>query len=272
MYHVMLTLFIINVCYLTYFFYITIKLAIKATKKLPEMKLTKLEELFDSMKTKVGKIAFYAASVLMILVLVVISFYMIWVPILVWNTSGLFWGVLSLFIVMISDSIFSSRILKKAREDVRRRELILLSEVMRYSSILLGVLLFTDLKIESLQELLINVYQADIFMKTTLIVFIPSVFIALIATNSFAIVKRTKFLLTKNLDKYRVTSKRMILLSIVSFSFIGIFYLNQLDLSFVSSTDKDVIKGAMELFGLALTAFFIPLFLDDLTKRSNVNG
>ena len=272
MYNIMLTLFIINILFLMYAIYFSFRLGFKAASKIEASDISNIDNVLIKYKSKWVRLCFKVLYIFIVIIflvfIVILSLYIAWVPILVWNIWGLYYGILSLFIVALSDSYISSKMLHKAMLDVKKKELIILSEVIRYSSIFLALLLFSDLKANSLNELMVNIYNTNLSVKTTVMVFIPTTLIAFIATNLLALYKRAKFLFNKNLEKYKTTSRRSVLLSIVLFSFFGLFYLNQLDLSFVSENDLEIIKGAMNLYGVVLTAFFIPLFIDDLSKRN----
>lgn len=274
MFPIIVSLFIINMAYIVYFSFVTFRLGVQTSKRIPEPDTKKVELLIAKQKTKLGRFFVRIAIILFVLIFISLilgaSSYFIWIPILVWNNYGPLWGIISLALIAFSDTYLKVLIFRKRQLNPKLKELMILSDSIKYFAIVDAFLLFSNLEGQSLYQILQSIYHADFFMNTTLMVFIPTAYSVLLLANVIVIIKRTKFLFNKNLDKYRATTKRSILLLVVSTSFFGLFYLNQLDLGFVSIEDAEAIRGAMNTYGVLLSAIFIPLFLDALQNRSGI--
>lgn len=146
-------------------------------------------------------------------------------------------------------------------------ELGLLSEILIIFLFFQILVLFADPLNFSVNILINLFYNLTFKYKIELMVFIPTLFYSLLSLNFYILFKKVRYDLKKDIEKYNRINKSNILLTLVLTSFIGLFFLNNLDKSFMSEAEIEVYKGAINIFSILLSAILIPLLLNKLNYK-----
>ena len=272
MFYYILPIYILNGIYVLYSIYTSAKTVYtKFPKTEPDTEW--FDELMDKQKNKLMKLV-VAVPVIIIVFLVIgimIGILMIpfWVPIIVWIRNGIFWGLFSMAIGAIIGAIFKARVIKKKVNDSRWMEASMINDIIYIVTIFMSGYIFTDLSKLSITEMVMNVYDYSFMFNETLMVLLPIMIFAILITNVYLLYKRTSYVFRKDISKYKVTTKKLVFTVLISSSFIGLFYFNEIDTSYVSESSAQIIKGAFNLFLVIVTAMFIPALFGVLQDKKN---
>jgi hypothetical protein len=171
-------------------------------------------------------------------------------------------GFLSIAISGIINAYIKIKIVKKNTKSKAYLDASLLADIIFILTIILSGYILTPARNFSLLQMIEYIYGMNSLFNNALTVIYPAIFFSIVITNIFLIFKRIKVILNKDLSKYKPTTFKQILATFIASSFIGLFYLNELDLSFV--TDMDSVTEARNLFLVIITAVFLPTFFSIL--------
>jgi len=181
-------------------------------------------------------VAFFALIISLFLIgLFTIPF---WLPTLIWIKIGIIPGLITIAATSIIGTVFKMKVISKKINDKKYIEIAFMNDLIFYFSIIQAILIFTNINGTKPDYLIKQIYYSNIYMNTTLMVFIISLYFSIIITNTYILYKRFTFLVTKDLPNYRRTSILLIISIIIVSSFIGLFFINNLDLTYMTESDK----------------------------------
>ncbi len=262
-------LFSVNSLYIVYFIVKSMQFYAKflnAKKREPIALESKNAELYKN------KIILKILSAIFILIMIAVFVAVVlipsWLPIVIWIFFGAKYGLIAiLFFSTLAALGKIILVVKKTREPKVIEEAVL-NEILTFFTIFLAIFLFTDLRGLSLESLISTVYFKSISVSIPLMIFLPILYYSIILTNVYVIIKRSKMLLIKVNNKYKQTTFIDVVVVLNISAFLGLMYINVLDLSYMTTFGYDSLKNILNIYLALLTAFLIPLVFH-LTNKKN---
>jgi hypothetical protein len=270
---VLISLFIANMLFVLYFTVKSTPFLTKVFKAVSKSDVNKIYKKYHENKFLNVIINFLLVCIILLfsIVLIGLSTFQIWLPTLIWIRSGIVPGLITIAATSVVGTILKMTVISKKITDKKFIEISFINDLIYYFSIIQAILIFTNIKGTKPDLLIKQIYYSNIYMNTTLMVFIISLYFSIIITNIYILYKRFTFLLTKNLQKYRRTSILLIISIIIISSFIGLFFINNLDLSYMTVKDKSILDGAISIFTILLSSILIPLGFNIIGNKSGIN-
>lgn len=236
--------------------------------------LNSLKERIKNMKpisrfiTKGLILIFFTA--LFIIVMAIITSPIV-LPIFLRLQYGLIPGLISLVVFSALLMLWKIIIIKKKTNDDRYLELAVINETLNFMLFFFLAIIIIDPFDFSLNGLILYFYNMDFTYKIETIVFIPIIFISFVTLNLYFLIKKLQYSIKPNIDKYKKVDMKSYFLVAVLSSFIGLFFLNNLDKSFMSEREIEVYKGAINIFSILMSSILIPLLLNKLNIKRDYN-
>lgn len=209
-------------------------------------------------------------TTLMIIIMAIITSPIV-LPIYLRLKYGLIPGLISLVVFSIPLTLWKISIIKKKTHDGRYLELAVINEILNFMLFFFLAIIVIDPFGFTLNGLIHYFYNINFVYKIETIVFIPTIFISFVTLNLYFLIKKLRYDVKPNIDKYKTIDIKSYFLVAVLSSFIGLFFLNNLDKSFMSETELEIFKGTMNIFSILMSAILIPLLLNKFNRKKNDN-
>lgn len=261
-------LYIISIVNLVVILYDNIPSLIKIFKR--SVNNEKMIEFENTLKDKSKVTKIVSGILVMIFVFVVASLIMIpiWLPIVLWLKISPLIGVIILMFLNLPFSIlkFHYPITKQIGKSAVHH--IVSNDSLMYLFVIqLGYILSKN-NGKNLFELTKIVYELDSHLGSTLIVIFPVLILSLISVNLYFLFKKFSYYFHKKqiTNSSLISMKKLVFIFTLS-GFLGLYYINMIDKSFVSISDVDVVNGAINITTSIITALVIPIGLSLLSQK-----
>jgi len=104
-------------------------------------------------------------------------------------------------------------------------------------------------------------FQWDIVFNNLASILLPMIFFSIIIINLLTVMIRVNNMFTKDRDKHKLIRLHQLLFIFIASCFIGILYITDIDLSFMSNLEKSMYIQTLEVVKWIVTSVFIPLFI-----------
>lgn len=274
MLYIILPIYLMNMIYVGYSIYRSLRTVQERFPK-TEPDLTKYDELIDKQKNKLMKVlvGFIMVVIVFIVLLFMIGFLLMpfWIPVWLWIKFGVLWGIVSISVGSILGAVIKAIVIKKKTGDPRFLEAGMINDILYIIAIYMSGYVFTGLRELSIQDMVHSVYDSNVFFNETLMVLLPAAIFALVITNLYLLYKRTVYVFNRDILLYKVTTRKQVYIFAIVASFLGLFYFNEINLSYVSIQSLATINGAKTLLLVILTAMLIPALFSVMNKNGSVN-
>lgn len=109
-------------------------------------------------------------------------------------------------------------------------------------------------------------FQWNIVFNNLVSILLPMIFFSIIIINLFSVMIRVNNLFTKNKEKQKIIRLHQLLFIFIASCFIGILYITDIDLGFMSDLERSMYFQTLEVVKWIVTSVFIPLFLYTLNN------
>lgn len=117
-------------------------------------------------------------------------------------------------------------------------------------------------------------FQWDIVFNNLASILLPMIFFSIIIINLLTVMIRVNNMFIKDRDKHKLIRLHQLLFIFIASCFIGILYITDIDLSFMSDIERSMYLQTLEVVKWIVTSVFIPLFLytlNNLKKNQDTN-
>jgi hypothetical protein len=224
-------------------------------------------EKIETEKNKSSRLGMIIGTMLAIVIFFAFATSIITIPTYLWIRYDFSHALLGYVLINFFFSIYllKIKIRKLGIENLRESQpvFVVITNLFR---ILLLIVVYFGWK-ANFQESMIKIYENFNVFNYLFVVLYPVLIIGIVITNIYALLNGM-LLFSKNqpMNKEWRTSLKDILLIFVISSFIGIIYLSDNNLTFVSQSDMEFIAKNIEIVKIFLTAIFIPLLFDKIVS------
>lgn len=221
----------------------------------------------------IGSLILIGIGLIIIILIVGIPTASMWGTILIAVYYNLLYAVLFLFVMRIINFLLGLWMLKLAKVDKKRQQRILIMDAIQFTMLSLLIFIAAFGYPLDVNSMIVIPFEWDIVPNNLFSIIIPMVFYALLITNIFALCIRFKNILTKDVNNHRIIRLHQLLFIFIASCFLGILYITDIDLSFMSELERNMYFETLEVVKWILTSVFIPLFLytlNNFKKSTNI--